>query len=89
MSESNPIGESDRLLVDSFTFVHHDIQLSTNSVCLFVIKFSYFSSSFQSQYRTIMDIVNNLLLYVEPKEEVKKNETNIRNSFDFVILGNE
>ncbi|CAF5183219.1 unnamed protein product, partial [Rotaria sp. Silwood1] len=40
-------------LVDSLTFIHNDIQLSTNS----------------SQYRTIMDIVNNLLLYVEPKEE--------------------
>ncbi|CAF4612465.1 unnamed protein product, partial [Rotaria sp. Silwood2] len=53
INESNPIGESDRLLVDSFTFIHNDIQLSTNS----------------SQYRTIMDIVNNLLLYVEPKEE--------------------
>ncbi|CAF1993052.1 unnamed protein product [Rotaria magnacalcarata] len=53
INESNPIGESDRQLVDSFTFIHHDIQLSTNS----------------SQYRTIMDIVNNLLLYVEPKEE--------------------
>lgn len=32
MNESNPIGESDRLLVDSFTFIHNDIQLSTNSV---------------------------------------------------------
>ncbi|CAF0826292.1 unnamed protein product [Rotaria sp. Silwood1] len=53
INESNPIGESDRLLVDSLTFIHNDIQLSTNS----------------SQYRTIMDIVNNLLLYVEPKEE--------------------
>ncbi|CAF1097053.1 unnamed protein product, partial [Rotaria sordida] len=53
MNELNPIGESDRLLVDSLTFIHNDIELSTNS----------------SQYRTIMDIVNNLLLYVEPKEE--------------------
>ncbi len=35
MNESNPIGESDRLLVDSFTFIHNDIQLSTNSVRCF------------------------------------------------------
>ncbi|CAF3599141.1 unnamed protein product [Rotaria sp. Silwood1] len=53
INESNPIGESDRLLVDSLTFIHNDIQLSTNS----------------SQYRTIMQIVNHFLLYLEPKEE--------------------
>ncbi|CAF4402472.1 unnamed protein product, partial [Adineta steineri] len=41
-----------------FTFIHNDIQLSTNS----------------SQYRTIMDIVNNLLLYVEPKKEGANNK---------------
>ncbi|CAF1319950.1 unnamed protein product [Adineta steineri] len=58
INESNPIGENDRLLVDSFTFIHNDIQLSTNS----------------SQYRTIMDIVNNLLLYVEPKKEGANNK---------------
>ncbi|CAF0759960.1 unnamed protein product [Adineta ricciae] len=53
INEQNPIGENDRLLVDSLTFIHNDIQLSTNSL----------------QYRTIMDIVNNLLLYVDPKRE--------------------
>ncbi len=71
INESNPIGESDRLLVDSFTFIHNDIQLSTNSVSLFYFYISKFSIFIQSQYRTIMDIVNNLLLYVEPKKEVR------------------
>ncbi|UJR27464.1 hypothetical protein I4U23_008751 [Adineta vaga] len=58
INELNPIGENDRLLVDSLTFIHNDIQLSTNSL----------------QYRTIMDIVNNLLLYVEPKKEGANNK---------------
>ena len=40
--------------VDSMTLVYHDLDMCTNS----------------SQYDMIMDIINNLLLYVEPKRKV-------------------
>ncbi|XP_054707310.1 LOW QUALITY PROTEIN: protein hobbit-like [Uloborus diversus] len=43
--------------VDSFTLTHHDLDICTNSL----------------QYAMILDLVNNLLLYVEPR---KKEATN-------------
>ncbi|XP_072163323.1 bridge-like lipid transfer protein family member 2 [Diadema setosum] len=39
--------------IDSITVVHHDLDICTNS----------------AQYSMIMDIINNLLLYVEPKRK--------------------
>lgn len=48
-----PWDETERGAVDVFTLMHHDLDVCTNSL----------------QYAMILDIVNNLLLYVEPKRK--------------------
>ncbi|KAI5720241.1 hypothetical protein M8J77_013121 [Diaphorina citri] len=48
-----PWEESERAPVDVFTLMHHDLDVCTNSL----------------QYAMILDILNNLLLYVEPKRK--------------------
>ena len=51
---------------DSFTLLHHDLNICTNP----------------AQYERIMDIVNNLLLYVEPhKKEAHDKLQNMRFKF--------
>ncbi|PWA22120.1 hypothetical protein CCH79_00010295, partial [Gambusia affinis] len=44
--------------VETFTLIHHDLEISTNPV----------------QYAMILDIVNNLLLHVEPRRKVGSDE---------------
>ncbi|ESO97897.1 hypothetical protein LOTGIDRAFT_228425 [Lottia gigantea] len=49
--------------IDAFTILHHDLNMCSNPL----------------QYTIILDIVNNLLLYVEPKEkEAKENLQSMR-----------
>ncbi|CAG2170224.1 unnamed protein product, partial [Oppiella nova] len=51
------------IAVDTFTLTHHDLEISTNS----------------QQFSMIMDLVNNLLLYVEPhQKEVYEKQQSIR-----------
>ncbi|XP_054167935.1 protein hobbit-like [Oppia nitens] len=51
------------ITVDTFTLTHHDLEISTNS----------------QQFSMIMDLVNNLLLYVEPhQKELFEKQQNIR-----------
>lgn len=51
--EENGPWEQKETAVDAFTLMHHDLDVCTNSL----------------QYAMILDIVNNLLLYVEPRRK--------------------
>lgn len=65
----------------TLTLLHSNLNVVTNSVC-----FGFFYPSIlpcypQLQYHMIVDIINDLILYVEPRRKVKKD-----NSFPFEIL---
>ncbi|KAG6797637.1 hypothetical protein HZU73_06957 [Apis mellifera caucasica] len=51
--EVSPWERKELLAADAFTLMHHDLDVCTNSL----------------QYAMILDIVNNLLLYVEPRRK--------------------
>lgn len=51
--EISPWDRKDLSAADAFTLMHHDLDVCTNSL----------------QYGMILDIVNNLLLYVEPRRK--------------------
>ena len=48
--------EESETAVNAFTLVHHDLNMCTNS----------------AQYVMLLDIINNLLLYSEPTQKVRK-----------------
>lgn len=56
--------------MDTFTLIHHELEISTNP----------------AQYAMILDIVNNLLLHVEPKRKVSMSPSRIQVRLTWTLI---
>lgn len=68
----SPFSDKQDEPVDSFTLMHHDLEVQTSS----------------SQYSMLLDIVNNLLLYVDPSRR-ERHERLIKKRFELQLRSHE